>query len=132
MNKLLKEKSKLESILLSQTSFLKGSINGVCAGCKRANCVCEKKSKDKVYRLTYKDRNQKTKIIYISRDRLGEAKEMINQHKKIKETLKIIFVTSRLHLNRVRLVFWRGIRHDQISNILYSDNQHVNYLAGNV
>ena len=91
MNKLQKEKSKLESILLTQTSFLKGSINGVCAGCKRANCVCEKKSNDKVYRLTYKDGNQKTKIIYISRDRLGEAKEMINQHKKIKETLNKLF-----------------------------------------
>ena len=91
MNKLQKEKSKLESILLTQTSFLKGSINGVCARCKMANCVCEKKSNDKVYRLTYKDGNQKTKIIYISRDRLGEAKKMINQRKKIKETLNKLF-----------------------------------------
>ena len=61
MNKLQKEKPNLESILLSQTSFLKGSINGVCAGCKRANCVCEKNQRIKFIGSLTRTRTRKQK-----------------------------------------------------------------------
>ena len=66
-------------------NFLRGSITGVCATCNRANCICERKSSRKAYRLTYKNSLQKTKTVYIARNQLGEVRKMIANYKRIRE-----------------------------------------------
>lgn len=76
------------SKISTYSDFVKGSINSVCSKCKRANCLCETKTAKKDYRLTYKDKGQKTKIIYIPKDRLTETKRMLRNNAKIKATIE--------------------------------------------
>jgi len=74
--------------------FAKGSIGSVCINCNRANCVCETKTNKKAYKLTYKDRDQKTKSVYLPKEKLGEMKRMISNHNKSKQILDDIFVLN--------------------------------------
>lgn len=70
--------------LLACTTMLKGSISSVCSSCNRANCICQKPTSLKAYRLTYKDADQKTKTIYVPKEKLGEVKKMISNFKKFR------------------------------------------------
>ena len=87
IKKLIKKRDKSLSLLENSRSFLKGSINDVCGKCKRSKCTCDKKTNIRDYRLTYKDSNQKTKIIYIKRGQLKKAKILINNYSKVKKAL---------------------------------------------
>ncbi len=81
-------KKKREHLLKKQrkySDFLKGSISDVCGSCQRANCICESTRSKRTYRLTYKDKNQKTKIIYFPRSRLREVKKMKTNYDKFRE-----------------------------------------------
>ena len=100
MKMLTKKKLKLEAQLLNVTYYLKGSINSVCANCKRAMCICDKKTKLKVYRLTYKAEGQKTKIVYIPREKLNEAKQLVKNSKRVKDILnKLIELNIKIFQN---------------------------------
>ncbi len=70
------------------SDFVRGSINSVCAKCKRAHCICERKTSQKVYRLTYKDRQQKTRIVYVSQTRLREIRKMIANYAKSRKVIE--------------------------------------------
>lgn len=62
----------------------RGSISSVCATCNRARCICERKSSKKAYRLTYKDGQQKTQIVYVPRKQLPRMRRMIANYKRVR------------------------------------------------
>ena len=76
------------------SDFVRGSINSVCAKCQRASCICEKKTSRKVFRLTYKDRQQKTRIVYVSRDRLEEIRKKIANYAKARQIIEQLVETN--------------------------------------
>ena len=90
MKAIERRKENLETQLLSVMNFLKGSISELCANCMRVHCICDEKTKLRSYRLTYKDDEQKTKIVYIPRERLKEVKTMIGNYKKVRNILNKI------------------------------------------
>ena len=68
--------------------FVRGSLNSVCATCNRAICICKKKTTRRAYRLTYKDNQQKTRIVYVPRSRLAEIRKMIANYAKIRKIME--------------------------------------------
>lgn len=88
IEKLYKQREKFLSQISDYADFVRGSITSICSKCKRANCLCQTKTSRKDYRLTYKDKDQKTKIVYIPKDRLAETKRMIKNHSKVKGVIQ--------------------------------------------
>lgn len=70
------------------SEFVKGTVNSVCAKCNRANCICEKKTTRKAYRLTYKDSHQKTKIVYVPKNKLPQIRKMIANYSKSRKIIE--------------------------------------------
>jgi len=87
IKKLNKKREKQLSLLNKSSYFLKGSINDICAKCKRAKCTCDIKTSNRNYRLTYKDSEQKTKIIYIRQKQLSTAKKMIKNYEQLRKLI---------------------------------------------
>lgn len=94
IKKLESRRDRLLEKLPALGDFLKGSINSVCAGCKRANCLCQKPSGKNNYRLTYKDKDQRTQIVYIPEGRLVEAKRLLENHARIRKALDDLFAVN--------------------------------------
>ena len=98
MQKLIQRRKELMNQFVRCGSFVRGSINCVCGKCSRANCVCEKKTSTKAYRLTYKDNQQKTQIIYIAKNRLPQIKQLLanytEKHPEVKSTRAFMFNTD--------------------------------------
>lgn len=85
----MKDNRKVLSEKLAQYSdIVRGSITSVCAKCSRANCICAKQTLRKAYRLTYKDRWQKTQIVYVPRNRLPEVRKKIANYSKSRKILE--------------------------------------------
>lgn len=76
------------------SDFARGSINSVCANCNRARCICEKKRSQRAYRLTYKDNQQKTRIVYIPRNGLKKIRKMIANYAKSRKILEQLIETN--------------------------------------
>lgn len=75
--------------------FVRGSLNSVCATCNRAVCICEKETtRRRAYRLTYKDNQQKTRIVYVPRSRLAEIRRMIANYAKIRKIMEQLIETN--------------------------------------
>lgn len=72
------------------SDFVRGSINSVCAKCNRARCICDKKTSRRAYRLTYKNSEQKTRIVYIPRSRLPKIRKMIANYSKSRKIMEQI------------------------------------------
>ena len=85
MYKLEVKRDLLLEKLAKCSYFAKGSITSVCMTCNRVNCICKHPKGNKSYRLTYKDSNQKTRIVYVSNDRVKEVRKMIANYKKYKD-----------------------------------------------
>ena len=91
MKDLLHEKKLLLQRINDCSSFLRGSIPSVCSTCNRASCICKGRPTRRAYRLTYKDKGQKTRTVYISREQLPEARRMISNYGKMRELLDQLF-----------------------------------------
>lgn len=94
-------------ILLDQLSecgnMIKGSINSVCSACNRSKCICINKTNHQAYRLTFKDKHQKTKIVYIPKNRLHEIKTMIKKYAKAWKIIeRLIKINIQLFKQRLR------------------------------
>lgn len=87
MNNFKKKRNELVKQLLVCTNMIKGSLSSVCSSCNRANCICKIPTSLKAYRLTYKDADQKTKTIYVPKEKLKEAKNMVLNFKKCREII---------------------------------------------
>lgn len=87
-NALIARRAKLLERLSSHCDHIRGSIGEVCSRCKRCNCACGEASPAKQYRLTYKDENQRTRTIYIPKERIPETRRLLANYRKFKRTLK--------------------------------------------
>lgn len=90
MKNLIKQREKLLRRLVEAGNFIKGSITAVCGTCGRAHCVCARQSTAKAYRLTYKDREQKTQIVYVPRRRLAEMKRQVASYGRMRALIQQI------------------------------------------
>jgi len=94
----MKELDRKRNALLREfeqcADFVRGSINSVCAKCNRAGCTCEKKTSRKVYRLTYKDSRQKTRIVYVPRSRLPDIRRMITNYSRSRKIMEQLMETN--------------------------------------
>lgn len=88
MDNFSRKKNALLKKLNQYSEFVRGSINSVCATCNRASCICKKKSSKMAYRLTYKDSQQKTRIVYIPRSKLQEMRKMISNYVKVRKIIE--------------------------------------------
>ena len=91
---LLRKKETLLDNMVDCSEFLRGSITSVCSTCNRAGCICTGRPTKKAYRLTYKDKQQKTRTVYISRAQLPEARRMLANYKKIQKLIGELFETN--------------------------------------
>ena len=94
MKALLKKRETLMKRFVDCSSFLRGSITSVCSTCNRAACICTSKTKGRAYRLTYKDKQQKTRTVYISQAQLSDAKKMIDNYARMRKLIDELFETN--------------------------------------
>lgn len=94
MKALLHKKESLLCGINDCSEFLRGSITSVCSTCNRAKCICTHRSTGRAYRLTYKDKQQKTRTVYISNAQLSEARKMLSNYSKIRELMDELFETN--------------------------------------
>jgi hypothetical protein len=85
MNRLLKKQNRLMQQLMECKDMVKGTLNAVCATCKRANCTCKDPAGKLVFRLTYKDRVQRTKIVYVPRGSVSKLQKQVKNFAKFRE-----------------------------------------------
>ena len=101
IEKLVSKRDRLLSELALYGNFIKGSITSICAKCKRGKCICPEKTSKRNYRLTYKDKLQKTKIVYIPDSKLDEAESLRLNYSKVKKILDEI-TSANLEIFRNR------------------------------
>lgn len=94
MKDLIGKREQLLTRLEKCADFVRGSINNVCAKCNRAGCICEKRTSRRAYRLTYKDREQRTRIVYIPKERLPEIRKKIANYSKLRKIIEEIVETN--------------------------------------
>jgi len=76
------------------SEFVRGSISSVCATCNRAHCICKRKPSRRAYRLTYKDSQQKTRIVYVPRSRLPRIRKMIANYARLRKLIEQLVETN--------------------------------------
>ena len=94
MRGLTRKRNALRQKLAQWPEFVRGSVTSVCAGCNRAQCICEKKSSRRAYRLTYKDSAQKTRIVYVPRGRLPRIRTMIANYNRLRHLIEELIATN--------------------------------------
>ena len=94
MKALLHKKESLLQRIDDYSEFLRGSITSVCSTCNRANCICTGKPTGRAYRLTYKDKQKKTRTVYISHAQLPEARRMLSNYSKMRDLMDKLFETN--------------------------------------
>ena len=94
MRDLDRQRNALLQKLDQHSDFVRGSINSVCATCHRARCICRKKSSRRAYRLTYKDGQQKTRIVYVPRSRLPTMRKMIANYARVRKVIEQLVETN--------------------------------------
>ncbi|MDP7253511.1 MAG: hypothetical protein QGF00_28190 [Planctomycetota bacterium] len=98
-----KKRNALLKKLYQHSEYFRGSINSVCATCNRARCICQKESSRRAYRLTYKDSQQKTRIVYVPRSQLPRVRKMIANYRRVREIIEQIVETNiEVFKNEVR------------------------------
>lgn len=65
-------------------SMIKGSINERYAICGKPNCKCTRGEKHLSYQLSYKQKGNKTKTMYLKKTKLNKARKMIDNYQKAK------------------------------------------------
>lgn len=94
MRDLVKKRNALLKKLYHHSEFFRGSVNSVCATCNRAHCICHKESPRRAYRLTYKDSQQKTRIVYVPRSQLPRVRKMIANYGRVREIIEQLVETN--------------------------------------
>ena len=94
MKDLIQKRKQLLMRFEQCSDFVRGSINSVCAKCNRASCICERPTSRRAYRLTYKDSQQRTRIVYIPRGRLPEIKKKIANYAKSRKIIEKLIETN--------------------------------------
>ncbi|OGJ85688.1 MAG: hypothetical protein A2268_16945 [Candidatus Raymondbacteria bacterium RifOxyA12_full_50_37] len=74
--------AKAQTCLYRAGAMLKGTVNKVVLGEKKKG-----EGKREAYLLTYKGERNKTRTVYIKKQRVADAKRMITNYQKAKRTL---------------------------------------------
>ena len=90
----LRKRDMLLRKFAQYSDFVRGSVTSVCAKCNRANCICDKKTSRRAYRLTYKDGQQKTRIVYVPRSRLKKIRRMIANYSRSRKIMEQLIETN--------------------------------------
>lgn len=88
MINLMRKREALVEKLAKHPDFVRGSISSVCSTCNRARCLCRKKSSGVAYRLTYKDRHQKTRTVYVRQEQLPKVRKMIANYAQVRKIIE--------------------------------------------
>ena len=91
---LIRKRNALLKRFEQYSEFVRGSITSVCATCNRARCVCDKKTPRRAYRLTYKDSQQKTHIVYIPRHGLPKIRKMTANYARSRKIIERLVETN--------------------------------------
>ena len=94
MKNLLRKRNALLKRFEQCAEFVRGTINSVCANCNRARCICEQKTSRRAYRLTYKDNQQKTRIVYVPRSGLPKIRRMIANYSRSRQIIEQLIETN--------------------------------------
>ena len=94
MKGLARKRNALLKKLDQYSEFVRGSISSVCTTCNRARCICNKTSSRRAYRLTYKDNQQKTRIVYVPRDQLPRIRKMIANYTRVRKIIEQLVETN--------------------------------------
>lgn len=94
MKDLVRKRNALRKRLAQWPEFARGSVTSICAGCSRAHCICEKQCSRRAYRLTYKDTKQRTRIVYVSRNRLPRVRTMIANYERLRLLVEELIATN--------------------------------------
>ena len=94
MTCLISKRNALLKRLERYSEFARGSITSVCSTCNRARCICEKKTPQRAYRLTYKDNRQKTRTVYIPRSSLPRIRKLIANYAKARDIIEQLVETN--------------------------------------
>lgn len=90
----IRKREALAEKLAEHADFVRGSITSVCSTCNRARCICRKKSSRIAYRLTYKDRQQKTRTVYVRREQLPKIRKMIANYARVRNLIEQLVETN--------------------------------------
>ena len=88
MRNRVEQRAALLKQFAQHSEFVQGSITSVCAACNRAQCICRTKSSRRAYRLTYKNRQQKTQIVYVAQRRLPRMQELIANYARVRALME--------------------------------------------
>jgi hypothetical protein len=88
MKDFVKKRKQLLLRLEKCSDLVRGSINSICSKCNRAGCICERPTSSRAYRLTYKDSQQRSRIVYIPRGRLPEIRKKIVNYAKSRKLIE--------------------------------------------
>ncbi len=91
MKKLFRKKESILRRIEECSDFLRGSITSVCSTCNRATCICSGNPKGKAHRLTYKDADRKSRIVYIPCTHLPNVRKLLANYAKRQELNKQLF-----------------------------------------
>ena len=84
-----RKRQALAEKLAQYPDFVRGSVTSVCSTCNRARCICRKKSPfRKAYRLTYKDRQQKTRTVYVRQGQLPKVRQLIANYAEVRNIIE--------------------------------------------
>ena len=90
-----RKQQTLAEKLAQYPDFVRGSITSVCSTCNRARCICRKKSSSrKAYRLTYKDREQKTRTVYVRQEQLPKVRRLIANYAQVRNIIEELVETN--------------------------------------
>ena len=94
----MKTSAEKRTALLKQLAqyaeFVRGSITSVCAACNRGRCICQRPRARRAYRLTYKDRQQKTRIVYVAAGRLPRVRTLLANYGRIRALIEQLVETN--------------------------------------
>jgi hypothetical protein len=94
MKNLIRKREKLLARLGGCADFVRGSITSVCARCGRAGCICESQTARRAYRLTYKNGDQRTRIVYVPQARLPEIRKKLANYAKLRKIIEELVETN--------------------------------------
>lgn len=90
----LQQRTALLKQLAQYSEFVRGSMTSVCATCHRARCICQQNPSRRAFRLTDKDRQQKTRIVYVPRCRLARMRNMIANYARVRALIEKLLETN--------------------------------------
>lgn len=94
MNTRRQQRAALLRELAQHSEFVRGSISSVCVTCNRSRCICRKTSSHRAYRLTYKNRQQKTRIVYVAQCRLPRMHKLIANYRRVRSLIEKLVETN--------------------------------------